>query len=48
MTPDEFEKQRGEHKIVRFFQKGQFARARIAVQESENAAEYFCRLRSSS
>lgn len=35
-------------KVIGEYEREMFARARIAVQESENAAEYFCNLRSDS
>ena len=35
-------------KLIEQYEKGIFARAKIAVQESENAAEYFRNLRSQS
>jgi hypothetical protein len=33
-------------KLIEQYEKEMFGRAKIAVQESENAAEYFCNLRS--
>jgi salicylate hydroxylase len=35
-------------KLIKQYEKEMFARAKIAVQESENAAEYFRNLRSQS